>query len=549
MKPSHSRLTCRAHNRFSPSTALWQYFVGAHRSFLHHRQHLSTTTTQAPTDGTSEQLHPARPKNETDLTQLDTDASREEARRTEPKVKISKVRTSKSPSYHSRIQASVVKNVQNLYDQRKISLKPPESLLARAREAFEAHQDYDGVVVQPIVNAVAIKESNLPWCLFKDERTMAGMDRLAIEIENFYEFAKPDYHETIARRHLIDQVRNDVRKNLPDYLLEVFGSERTGLGLATSDIDFRLLKPERNDLDPTLAKLPPPTHEQRVQGLQALRELYYGFFVKNCSYLLPQLRYARYPLVSLQDRKSGLDIQIVLANDTSLSRTIMAGYMEQYPYLRQLYQVVKTTLDIRGLTDVFRGGVGSYSLFMMIVASIRHNPHPRGDVAGALMNFLQFYHTFDTTNMGISIDPVSLLDKKEHPVITDTVRQKLMQGKANPLPAYMLSLRDPADETNDLGRKTIAIKHIQATFGKLYSDLQRDLNNNNRASLISTLVGSSYMLYKNRRDRLRLYGNTLLQKAKEGLAAKAKMIRDREVAEAADKTGGESVEGADLVKE
>jgi non-canonical poly(A) RNA polymerase PAPD5/7 len=141
--------------------------------------------------------------------------------------------------------------------------------------------------------------------------------------------------------------------------------------------------------------------------------------------LLPQLQYSRYPLISLQDRQSGLDVQIVLASDTSLQRQFVKDYMEQYPYLRPLFYVVKTIFDVRGLTDVFRGGFGSYTIFMMLVASIRHNPHPRNDAAGGLINFLNFYRDFDTTEKGLSIEPVRQFPKGEDSVVTRKARTKL----------------------------------------------------------------------------------------------------------------------------
>ena len=198
-------------------------------------------------------------------------------------------------------------------------------------------------------------------------------------------------------------MRKHVLEVLPKHVLEVFGSERTGIALATSDIDFRLIRRSKL-VNPAEAKLP-PTPRQRSQAINELRQLYWNNLKMHQAYLLPALRHARYPLISLQDRQSGLDVQIVLSNDTSISRVIMQDYMEQYPYLRQLYYVVKTMFDVRGLSDVFRGGFGSYSLFMMVVASIRHNPHPRNDAAGALMNFLKFWCDFDTSKHGISLDP------------------------------------------------------------------------------------------------------------------------------------------------
>lgn len=211
---------------------------------------------------------------------------------------------------------------------------------------------------------------------------------------------------------------------MPNYLLEIFGSERTGLTLATSDIDLRLVD-EMTLKEPEHSKFP-PTRYQRDQAAKDLNKLYEGIRAKHKSlYLLMAIRYARYPLISLQDKVSGLDVQVVLSNDTSLSRSLMQGYMEQYPYLRQLYLVVKTMFDVRGLADVFRGGFGSYTLFMMIVASIKHKPHPRNDAAGGLFNFMRFYRDFDTTKEGLSIEPVATFNKAEEPVMPAGAKAKL----------------------------------------------------------------------------------------------------------------------------
>jgi non-canonical poly(A) RNA polymerase PAPD5/7 len=254
--------------------------------------------------------------------------------------------------------------------------------------------------------------------------TLTTHSRLNIEIERFYNYTKPGRFESVARKHVIEQVREHVRRSLAGYVVEVFGSERTGIALATSDIDFRLMRQSRM-ADLATAKLP-PTAEQRTDGLRALHKLLYSTIKKKRDiYLLPALRHARYPLISAQDRDSALDIQIVLSNDTSDSRVIMERYMEEYPYLRQLHYVVKTMFDVRGLSDVFRGGFGSYSLFMMVVASLKHAPHPRGDAAGGLKNFLRFWRDFDTRKQGVSIEPAFLFDKTKTHIRTDTVRAKL----------------------------------------------------------------------------------------------------------------------------
>ncbi|KAF1945634.1 hypothetical protein EJ02DRAFT_34877 [Clathrospora elynae] len=535
MQPSQTRLICRAHNRFTPSIALWQHFVGPSRPHPHQRRLASAATEQS-----------------------EVEIARAEKPVEQPPLRIIKVTTAKGEWHPSKAEASIVKNARLQYHSRQASLTEPERLLATARAAYKVAEDYEGVAVKPMVNSTPVKESTLPWCLKPEELTISRINRyiclshhvknhtlttvgrLNMEIESFHEYTRPNRFENIARKHLIEQVRNHVRDRLPDYALEVFGSERTGIAFATSDIDFRLMRQSQIS-DPAEAKLP-PTPEERRKAIKDLQYLYHETLSKHKAYMLAALRYARYPLISVQDRQSGLDIQIVLSNDTSVSRVVMQGYMEQYPYLRQLYYVVKTMFDVRGLSDVFRGGFGSYSLFMMIVASIKHHPHPRKDAAGALVNFLKFWRDFDTTKQGISIEPLFLFNKADQPVVTDTVKSKLEEGTTRPLPEYMLSLRDPADETNDLGRKGIAIKHVQATLKELSNQLEFDMKVNTRPSLLGPLVGTSYMLNHARRRRLNSYGKLLMRQMQTTLAAKAKAVRDAEKGGEDSKAGNKQIE-------
>jgi hypothetical protein len=272
--------------------------------------------------------------------------------------------------------------------------------------------------------------------------------RLAIEIERFHDFARPNEIEALARATIINQVRQDVQATLPNHDVEVFGSERTGLAMATSDIDFRLLK--KDQIGESALSGIPPEPKKRIQGLKALQNLQNNGFARHKLYPISMLRYARYPLISLQDRHSGLDLQVVLSNDTSLSRKFIQGYIEQYPYLRAVYFVVKTTFDIRGLSDVFRGGFGSYTLFMMLVASIQQKPHSRNDAAGCLINFLGFYHDFNTTLHGLSVNPPAVFDKADTAIMPGKVKSKL-KVSTSPLldtPCILSNHSTPTDRRN-----------------------------------------------------------------------------------------------------
>ena len=91
----------------------------------------------------------------------------------------------------------------------------------------------------------------------------------------------------------------------------------------------------------------------------------------------------------------------------------------------------------------------------------------------------------------------------------------MQEGKTSPLPPWMLTLRDPADETNDLGRKAIAWKHIQMTYSDLAKQMEKDMTRNNRASLLVRHVGPIYALQQAHRNRLKTYGETVAAEGKK----------------------------------
>jgi hypothetical protein len=90
----------------------------------------------------------------------------------------------------------------------------------------------------------------------------------------------------------------------------------------------------------------------------------------------------------------------------------------------------------------------------------------------------------------------------------------------------MLSLRDPADEFNDLGRKGLSIKHVTATMKGLYSILRTRLRINTASSLLLPLVGDIYSLHLERRRKLTARGESILRDMQTSLAETAKQIRE-----------------------
>lgn len=244
--------------------------------------------------------------------------------------------------------------------------------------------------------------------------------------------------------------------------------------------------------------------------------------------MLVFLRHSRYPLLSMQHVGTSLDVQIVCCNDTNKARSVMAKYMEEMPALRKVYILVKYMFEIRGLSDVFRGGIGSYSVFYLVAAAMKlGTEHAKDDAAAQLLAVLEFYSKFDATESWISLDPLEVLSKVENKPVqskeekkvssttlgfettTDSAQQlKAHQriGLQNDEQPYLLCIRDPADRTNDLGRKTFGWKHLQTTMKRLNEELRQDLEKNDGRLLLPALVGRGFDLFEARRQKLAAYG-------------------------------------------
>ena len=222
---------------------------------------------------------------------------------------------------------------------------------------------------------------------------------------------KPSPREDAGRKEIITDIESSVAKRLPARLLEVIGSQRTGLSTAVSDIDLRLAPSEdllaHQDTETFMA----PRFWLRntlAHDLQILAK----FFAKHPGYTSVVLRHARYPLISMQHKPSGLDVQIVLANDSVLSRDCIERYRNEMPGLLPVYTLIKTTFDIRGLSDVFLGGLGSYSLFMLLVAVLKQDKGLDFNNPGEiLLSFLSFFGKFDTYKQGLSVEPPTVFAK------------------------------------------------------------------------------------------------------------------------------------------
>lgn len=372
----------------------------------------------------------------------------------------------------------------------------------------------------------------LPWAVpASGRRNMSPLAVLSMEIENFQGHIASSAAEEAARQAIIEEVLEIIRANVNNdkYKAEIQGSQQTKLVMPQSDIDIRLCWVHKED------EWSPHSMTKTIKHI--------GYHLRRSpSFTDVEVREAAYPIVTAIHEATGIEVQIVSAPSTQRQQEATARYLEELPHLRQVYCVVKTALQMRGLIDVHTGGTGAYGLFMMLVAALKQpSPIPPLTPADYLTTFLDFYSTLDTTTHGVTLTPPSLFPK--HDPLSPALKPAIDTAYAasDPLLAgqhsmsqrrrfqpYLLCLQDPATPTNDLGRKTNAYKHIRKTILSLKRTLERDFKSMRVAevkgedwtqeSLLEPLVGRCHEVLLGGRRRVERFGLGILlerEKAKD----------------------------------
>ena len=208
--------------------------------------------------------------------------------------------------------------------------------------------------------------------------------RLHEELLDFAHAFRPTRAEKAARRGLVSRVRAVVVSVFPDAQVKCFGSFDTGLYLPESDID--------------LVCLGTGVSSQKQKG-RALHKL--GDALRRAPWAVTQMEVvdkARVPIVKFVDGESGVAVDICLEETTGLQSSALARKAAaKFPQYAPLVLFLKRWLNTRGLHDTYHGGVGSYLLQLMVIASLQHppldqrKPDLKGNLGAALVHFFELY--------------------------------------------------------------------------------------------------------------------------------------------------------------
>jgi len=252
----------------------------------------------------------------------------------------------------------------------------------------------------------------VPWLNRSNLLTINAGFRLHKEICDYYDFVKPQKYEQVIREELLSRLQNVLSKHFPNCRVHSFGSFAAGLYLPNADMDVVVIS---NDFQGWGQKILCQSHNQ----MNKLRQ-----FILNSGLAADQhidvVIGAKVPLLKFVDRVTGLNVDISFENDTGLvACQTFHDWKRQFPAMPVLVTVIKQFLMMRGLNEVFTGGLGGFSVTCLVTSLLQNLPRvrigelvPEEHLGEMLLEFLDFYgNQIDTSRTGIMMQPPGYFDK------------------------------------------------------------------------------------------------------------------------------------------
>lgn len=269
------------------------------------------------------------------------------------------------------------------------------------------------------------------------------------EVRAYAEYISPTQAENALRALIIKEIEIHARKLWPDATATAFGSYATGLYLPTGDIDIVIQTAYASTATKAMAQstLTRLATVLRNAGLAERRRV--------------QVIAARVPIVKFNSVHAGVAIDISLNQTTGLTAiNVIRKYLEHFPALRPLILIVKSYLNQRGMNEVYKGGLGSYSIICMAISFLQMHPKvrlgeidPSENLGVLLVEFFELYGFFFNYNhIGISINNGG------------SYFLKLQKGWYDMSKPWLLSIVDPTDDTNDVSRGSFQMLRLRQTL-------------------------------------------------------------------------------------
>lgn len=272
-------------------------------------------------------------------------------------------------------------------------------------------------------------------------------ERLHEEIVDFINWMGPTEEERYARDSCVQRVKDLVGQTWPEALVEVFGSLRTQFYVPSSDIDLVIMFPDDEERAPLkkLAALLKKNEVAEEGSIQVVAK-------------------ARVPIVKYVDRLTAypVDISFNVTSGTE-SGDLVSRYSAQFPALRPLTLLVKHFLEMRGLNEVYSGGIGSYTVTCMVLSFLQVHPlvqaeviRPHENLGVMLLEFLELYGKhFNYDQVGLAVNPQ---------VPGEFYYDKVERGWLNDSRPGTLSVEDPQNRENDISKGSFSFHLVRQSL-------------------------------------------------------------------------------------
>jgi len=291
------------------------------------------------------------------------------------------------------------------------------------------------------------------------EPTMEGLNE---QIKHFVEWVAPTEEERLMRADVCRRIERVVSNIWPNAVTETIGSTCTDLCVPTSDIDmviFGVTLSQNCNIDGVQS-------DANAFAIQCLRKL-----AKNLEDIAQRnsievLDAAKVPIIKMRDRKSGIEVDISFGVTSGKENSkVVLEYCKKYPLVKPLTLVIKYYLKQKFLNNSWSGGIGSYTLVIMIISYLQLHAKNYGEtsentLADHLLGFFGLYGSqFNYVDSVISIvNEGKYLRKSE----------KNWKNENNP---SLLSVEDPHNPDNDVGCIAFKIENAKEAFFQAYNIL------------------------------------------------------------------------------
>ena len=289
-------------------------------------------------------------------------------------------------------------------------------------------------------------------CLYRKQRDYdINSQQLHKEIVEFCDEISPHQSEEKMRNEVVQRVEGVIQNRWRGTEVKVFGSFVTGLYLPTSDIDIVVCG------DCLLYALEMELRSANIAAPGSMKVL----------------SRATVPIIKFEDKATKVKVDISFNESGLKSAEKVKEYLKQYPLLDKMVKVVKQYLYQCNLNEVYSGGIGSYSVILLVVSFFQHCPKcdlENGNLGLLLTDFFELYgKKFNYSAYGIRLDGGG------------SYFEKLYDNS--------LWIKDPADPMNMI-KGAWKIYEVKKAFERAFDNLSRSLNGVTiyHSSMLSSIV-------------------------------------------------------------